>query len=149
MSAPKGTPNSNKGGTLIFGYSLAEAKKAVVSALFFVGAVLALVLSDYDPNFTDDVVVLAGTLFGVIGVFLAKNHTKEDLSKAVTQLQGAALTVVGYFATVQPTTVEKITILSGALVSIYAVYRVRNDMEYTGVKAAAPAAVPAPAVQSP
>lgn len=124
---------------MIFGYSLAEAKKTVISALFFAGAVLALVLSDYDPNFTNDVVALAGALFATIGVFLAKNHTEDDLSKTVAQLQGAALTVVGYFATVQPGTVEKITIISGALISVYAVYRANNAMEYSGAPAPAAA----------
>jgi uncharacterized membrane protein len=124
---------------LIFGYSLAEAKKTVVSAIFLIGAVLALILSDYDPDFTQACVALAGSVFAVGGVFLAKNHTEKDLSKAVSQLQGAALTVVGYFATVQPGTVQKITILSGAVVSVIAVYWVRNDTENTSVDELEPA----------
>ncbi len=118
---------------MIFGYSPAEAKKTVVSAIFLVGAVLALILSDYNPDFTQACVALAGSVFAVAGVFLAKNHTEKDLSKAVSQLQGAALTVVGYFATVQPGTVQKITILSGAVVSVIAVYWFRNDTENTSV----------------
>jgi uncharacterized membrane protein len=112
---------------LIFGYSIAEAKKAVVSAVFLIGAVVALIFSDYDPGFTEACVALAGSVFAVAGVFMAKNHTKDDLSKAVSQLQGAALTVVGYFATVQPGTVQKITILAGAVVSVIAVYWTTNE----------------------
>jgi hypothetical protein len=128
---------------LIFGYSLAEAKKAVVSTIALIGALLAFVLSDYDPSVTDGFVALAGALAGVFGVFLAKNHTEEDLSKAVAQLQGAALSVAGYFVTVQPGTVEKITILTGAAVSVIAVYWLRNDMAYAGLEGPGPAAVPA------
>jgi uncharacterized membrane protein len=120
-----------KGDRVIFGRSIAEAKKTVVSALFLIGAVLALILSDYDPNFTQACVALAGAIFAVVGVFMAKNHTEQDLSKAVSQLQGAALMVVGYFATVQPGTVQKITVLTGAAVSVIAVWWARNDMPYT------------------
>jgi len=133
---------------LIFGYSVAEAKKAVVSAIFLVGAIAALVLSDYDPGFTEACVALAGSVFAVVGVFLSKNHTEDDLSKAVSQLQGGALTVVGYFVTVQPGTVQKITILAGLVVSVVAVYWFRNDLPYGGAPpgaAAAPAADAVPA----
>jgi uncharacterized membrane protein len=118
---------------LIFGKSFAEAKKTVVSIVFLIGAALALVFSEYDPNFTEACVALAGAVFAVGGVFLAKNHTEKDLSKGVSQLQGAALTVVGYFATVQPGTVQKITVLSGAAVSAIAVWWVRNETDYTSV----------------
>jgi hypothetical protein len=135
---------------LIFGYSVAEAKKAVVSAIFLIGAIAALVLSNYDPGFTEACVALAGSVFAVIGVFLSKNHTEDDLSKAVSQLQGGALTVIGYFVTVQPGTVQKITILAGAAVSVIAVFWVSNDMPY-GPPPGAPAgpaanAAPAPVV---
>ena len=124
---------------MIFGYSVGEAKKAVVSAIFLIGAVVALIFSDYDPGFTEAAVALAGSVFAVAGVFMSKNHTEDDLSKAVSQLQGAALTVVGYFATVQPGTVQKITILAGAVVSVIAVYWARNDPPAEG-PAPAPAA---------
>ncbi len=84
----------------------------------FVGAGLALVLSS-SPS--------PGALFAVGGVFLAKNHTTDDLSKAVTQLQGAALTIVGYFATADPGTVEKIAVVTGAVVSVIGVWWARNE----------------------
>lgn len=107
-------------------YPLTEVNKAVVSGVFVLGAIAALVFADYDPTFTEAVVVLTGAVFALIGVFMSKNHTIDDLSKAVSQLQGAALFVVGYFSTIEPGTVEKITVLMGALVSAYAVYRVQN-----------------------
>lgn len=112
---------------MIFGYTLPEAKKTVVSFISLVGAVLAFVLSEYDPTWTDGFVALAGAVFAVVGVFMAKNHTTDDLSKAVTQLQGAALTVVGYFATVDPGTEEKIAVLAGAVVSVIGVWWARNE----------------------
>lgn len=118
---------------MILGRSLAETKKAVVAFISLVGAVLALALSDFDPSFTDACIALAGGVFAVIGVYMAKNHTGQDLSKAVAQLQGAALTVVGYFATVQPGTVQKISVLTGAVVSVAGVWWVRNEVPNTRV----------------
>jgi drug/metabolite transporter superfamily protein YnfA len=116
---------------LIFGRSIPEARKAVVAMLSLAGAILALVLSNYDPSFTEACIALAGAVFAVAGVFMAKNHTEQDLSKAVSQLQGAALTVVGYFVTVQPSTAQKITIIGGAIVSVIGVWWVKNDIPYT------------------
>ncbi len=107
--------------------SLSYAKKAAVSAVFLGGAIAAVVIADYDPNFTQAVVALVGALFAVIGVYASKNHTEDDLSKAVAQLQGAAVFVVGYFVTVPASTVEKVTVLSGAVLSAIAVFQVRNE----------------------
>jgi hypothetical protein len=112
---------------MIFGYTLAQVQKFVVSAVFVVGAALALVLSQYDPSFTQALVALVGAVFAAAGVFLSKNHTPDDLSKAVAQLQGAAIFVVGYFTTVPTSTVEKITLLTGALLSGYLVYKQSNE----------------------
>jgi FtsH-binding integral membrane protein len=127
-----------KGEKVIFGKSIPEARKTVVAMLSLGGAILALVLSDYDPSFTGACIALAGGVFAVLGVFLAKNHTEKDLSKAVAQLQGAALTVVGYFATVNPGTVQKITVLAGAAVSVVGVWWVKNDIPYTSKGELAP-----------
>ena len=124
---------------MIFGYSSAEAKKAVASMIALAGAIAALIISDYDPNVTETCIALAGSVFEVIGVFLSKNFTEEDLSKAVSQLQSASLTVVGYFAVVDPGTVETITMVAGALVSAYAVYRVTNEGEHSSVAETNPA----------
>lgn len=107
--------------------SLATARKAVVSVIALGGAALALVLNKFDPSFTQTCIALAGAVFGVLGVWASKNHTFDDLSKSVAQLQAAALTVVGYFTVVPTSTVEKITLLVGAALSALAVFAVRND----------------------
>jgi multisubunit Na+/H+ antiporter MnhB subunit len=106
--------------------SLAQAKKAVVSLIFLGGAAAALIFSGYNPDFTQSVVALAGAGFGVVTVYMAKNHTDDDLSKAVAQLQGAALSVVGFYAVIPTDTVGKISLLTGAALSAFAVFKARN-----------------------
>ncbi len=108
--------------------SLSQAKKAVVS-LVFAGAAAAAFIVQFDPNLTESLVALTGAVFAVIGVFVSKNHTEDDLSKAVSQLQGSALSVVGFFTVVPTTTVEKVTALVASLLSVYGVYKVTNEPE--------------------
>jgi hypothetical protein len=110
---------------MILGYTLAQARKAVISAIVLVAAAVGLFVA-VDPNFTQAVIALAGAGFGVAGVFAAKNHTVDDLSKAVAQLQASALSAVGFYVTVPMSTVGKISTLVAALLSAYAVYRVPN-----------------------
>ncbi len=110
---------------MIFGHTLAEARKAVVSIVVLGCAAAALFIS-IDPSFTQALVTLTGAGFGVVGVFMAKNHTEDDLSKAVAQLQSAALSAVGFYVTIPTDTVGKISLLTGALVSAYAVFAVPN-----------------------
>lgn len=59
--------------------------------------------------------------------FAAKNHSPDDLQKALEQLKGAALTLVGYFTVLPTTTTERITAIIGAIVSAFAVYWKRNE----------------------
>jgi hypothetical protein len=66
-------------------------------------------------------------VFAAIGVFADKNATPDDWSKAVTAAQGAALSVVGYFTVVPMGTVSKITVLTGAALMVYTVWRTGND----------------------
>lgn len=106
-------------------YSLAEVQKWVV-ALVVLGLSAAAFFITADPGFNEAAIALTGEVFAVIGVFAAKNHTADDVSKALAQLQGAVLSVVGYFVVVDPNTVEKLTVLVGAAVAVYAVWQVRN-----------------------
>jgi hypothetical protein len=114
----------------ILGYSLDEVRKAAVACAFLILSALALFVvfpADIgEVSFKDAVIALTGSVFATIGVFMDKNVTADDLSKAVTQFQGSALAVVGYFTVVPTSTVEKITLLVGALLSAYAVYRTVN-----------------------
>lgn len=105
--------------------SLSEARKAAVALVVAVIAALAFII-DFDPSFTEAVIVLTGAVFGVIGVWASKNHTPDDLQKAVTALTGSALSVVGYFVVVNPDTAGKIEALAAALVAVVGVYWARN-----------------------
>jgi hypothetical protein len=106
---------------------LARYRKAIVSAIVLVGAALALILNGYDPTFTQACVALVGPAFAVGAVLLSKNHSIDDLSKAVAQLQGAAVGVVGYFTVVPTDTLEKVTLLVGAVIGTIAVWWTTND----------------------
>lgn len=107
--------------------TLAQARKAVVS-LIAAGSAAAALFIVFDPNLTQALTTLAGAVFGVIGVFSTKNSTPDDWSKAAQQLQGAALSVVGFFVAVPTDTPEKITALVAALIATYAVFRVPNEV---------------------
>ena len=91
------------------------------------GAVAALCLDKYDPSFTTACIALSGAVIGVIGVYAAKNHTYDDWSKAIAQLQASAIGVVGYFTVIPTSTVEKITLLGGAIVGVLAVFGIANE----------------------
>lgn len=106
---------------------MARYKKAIVSLLGLGGAALALILNDYDPTFTTAVIALVAPATAVVAVFAAKNHDTTDLAKAVAQLQAAAVAVVGYFAVIPTSTLEKVTFLAGAAISVIAVYWGRNE----------------------
>lgn len=105
---------------------LAEIRKTLVAIVALGCAVAGIFISGFNPNFQQAAIMLIGSVFAVIGVLCAKNHTEDDLSKAVAQLQGSALTVVGYFTQIPTSTAGKIGLIVGALLSMYAVWRVPN-----------------------
>src|SRR5262245_47811580 len=101
--------------------SLSNATKAVVSAVFLVGAILALVIPGYDVSFTEACAALIGPLFAVVGVFAAQTFSPDTFEKSLNQLWGAAAAVIGYFTEVPASTGMKVTVLIGALVSVAAI----------------------------
>jgi hypothetical protein len=105
-----------------FDYSLSELRKAIVSVIYLGGMVAALILTGYDPGFTEALIALVGPVFGVVGVFLAKNHSPDDLQKALEQVKAAALTCVGYFVVIPTSTETKLVILIGSVAAAYGVY---------------------------
>lgn len=107
-------------------YSPGQARKAIVSLIFLIAAVVGLFVT-VDPGFVEACVALVGPVFAVVGVFAAENHSPKDLQKALEQLKGAALAVVGYFTVVPTSTAERITTLIGVVVSVLAVYWTSND----------------------
>jgi hypothetical protein len=106
-------------------YSLNEVKKAIVSIFVLVAAAVGL-FATTDPNFIQACTALIGAVFAVIGVFAAKNHTPDDLQKALEQFKGAALSVVGYFVVVPTSTGDQIGALIGLIVAFAAVYWTPN-----------------------
>lgn len=111
---------------MIFGYTLAEAQKAVMAFIGLCTAVAALYITNIDPSFWTAVTVMAGAVFGVIGVFMEKNFTADSLSKAVVALIGAAVSVVAFFIEVDPDTTGRLIAIAIAAITVYAVWRREN-----------------------
>lgn len=112
---------------LIFGYSLAESRKAVIAAIYFVFAVIMLAGFVPAVGFEEAVLALVGPLYGVIGVFLAKNHSADDLQKALEALKAAALSAVSFYVAVPDSTGATITMLITGAVMAIGVYWARNE----------------------
>lgn len=113
---------------MIFGYTIPEAKKAIVSAI-----VLALIVVGYfvsfDPSLQTAVPLLGSAVVGIVGVFLTKNHTPDDLAKAVQALIASLGGVVSIFVTVNPDLWQSITALVLLLVvHPAAVYEATNQV---------------------
>jgi hypothetical protein len=106
-------------------YKLAEVRKLIVSLIFAGAAVVGLIVT-IDPSFVEACVALVGPVFAVIGVFGATDKSSDELQKALEQLKGAALTVVGYFTVVPPSTAARISTLIVAACSVLGVYWVGN-----------------------
>jgi hypothetical protein len=101
-------------------------RKALVAIVSLGCVVAGILLGHIDPNFQHAAVLLTGSVFSVIGVAMAKNHTEEDLSKAVAHALAAAVTLVAFFATVKTSTVGDVSLILGAAVTLYGVWRVPN-----------------------
>jgi hypothetical protein len=108
-----------------FSYSLAELSKALVAGIFLVGYVVLLFVT-FDPTLIQSISLLVAPTFAVVAVFAAKNHTADDLQKALEQLKAAVITVVAYFTVVPASTENKIGMAIGALASFIGVYWARN-----------------------
>jgi hypothetical protein len=122
-----------------FKYKLAEVRKLIVSLLFAVAAVVGLFVT-IDPTFVQACVALVGPVFAVIGVFGATDKSSDELQKALEQLKGAGLTVVGYFTVVPPSTAARISTLIVAVASVFGVYWIANkkprEAQYQSVESA-------------
>lgn len=106
-------------------YSLSEVRKGLVAVLFL-GLAVAALFTTISPSFTVAVIALVGPVFAVIGVFAAKHHSADDLQKALEQLKGAVIGVLGFFVAVPSSTQTKVSVIIGAAVSVLAVYWTRN-----------------------
>lgn len=107
-------------------YSLSEVKKAVV-ALVVAGVAIAGYFVAFDPGFQDAAILVTVGVFNVIGVFAAKNHTADDVSKAVLALTASTIGLVSFFVTVNPNDTQTILGIVGALVNAGLVFYVPNQ----------------------
>lgn len=110
---------------MIFGYSLAEAKKTVTAAVIFVLSAIALFVA-YDPGIKEGLIVLVGNGFAVAGVFLAPKFSIEDLSKTLAQLSGSVFSLLTFFVKFDPS----LPVVVGSIIALipigYAVWRTGN-----------------------
>lgn len=109
----------------IFGYTPAQIAKALTSGIFAVGAIVGLFVT-VDPNLVQAITVLGLAVLSTVVVFGTKNHTVDDYSKAINQLEFAGIAVVGYFATVPQTTSSAIIAATGAVISAISVLFIPN-----------------------
>jgi hypothetical protein len=101
---------------MIFGYSIAECRKAVVAAVYVAFAVFMLVGVAPEVGFEEAVLACVGPLFGVWAVFEAKNHTPDDVQKALEALKAAIFSAISYYVIVPDHIGQAITMLIGGVV---------------------------------
>jgi hypothetical protein len=106
-------------------YSLSEVQKAVV-ALVIAGIAIAGYFVAFDPGFQDAAVIVTVGVFNVIGVFASKNHTPDDVGKAVLALAASTIALVGFFVTVNPSDTQTILGIIGAVLNPILVFFVPN-----------------------
>lgn len=111
---------------LIFGFSLAESRKAVVAAIYFGFAIVMLVGVVPHVGFQHAVLALVGPTYAVVGVFLAKNHTPDDLQKALEALKAAFTTAITFYIAVPASIGNVMTMLITGIVMAVGVYWARN-----------------------
>lgn len=110
---------------MIFGYTVDQVKKAVVAA---VGAaiLLAAFFIVFPVGFETAAMAVITQVFGVVGVFLAKNHTVDDVSKAIQQLTASVLALLVLFIQLDPNTVQTAIAIVGELVLAVSVFLAKN-----------------------
>lgn len=113
---------------MIFGYTLDEAKKAVIAAIAFTGAIVALFVA-YDPGVNEAAISIAGALIGIIGVFQAPQFSIEDFSKYLEALKGALIAMANFWFVIEPSLTVKITTAVGAIIALVAIRRARNNKQ--------------------
>lgn len=111
---------------LIFGHSLSETRKTVVAGLYLLFSVVMLAGFVPHVGFQEAVLAVVGPAYGVVGVFLAKNHDPADLQKALEALKAALMTAISFYVAVPEATNESVTLLITGIVMAVGVYWTRN-----------------------
>lgn len=124
-----------------FKYSLAEVSKALVALVGVVGfAVLYLANTGWDPGLVPALQTLVPPAIAVVAVFAAKNHTADDLNKALLGVIAAGAGVWKYFGQVDESTIATLGIVAGYIATFVGVYWKPNKpaVSLTGGSAAPP-----------
>jgi hypothetical protein len=117
---------------VIFGYSVAEAKKFVITAITMVAAIVAMFVA-YDPAINEAAIGLAGAIIALVGVFMAPQFSPEDFTKGVNAVIGASLALGNFWANINPSTEMKIYSGVGTLVAVAAVIIANNKKKHNAV----------------
>ena len=96
-------------------YSLAQMKVALLQ-LVSIAVLLIGLFVFLDPGTEAAYQAVVVAVFGVIGVFAAKNPTPDSVNKSLTSLLTSVVGVVNLYGTVPTETVGKIGMLIAALV---------------------------------
>lgn len=111
---------------MIFGYELAEVRKALIAVVYLGFAAAMLVFAAPKVGFENAVLAIVPPLFAAIGVFEAKNHTPDDVGKALQALWGAIASAIAYYVAIPNSTGEAITMLIAGVVMFLGVKYVPN-----------------------
>ena len=98
-----------------FHYSLAQLKVALIQLVATVVLVVGFFVT-LNRGTTAAWQALVVAVFGVIGVFTAKNFTADSFNKSLTSLLTSVVGVINLYATVPTSTVQKIETLIPALI---------------------------------
>jgi hypothetical protein len=112
---------------MIFGYSIAECKKALVAGLYVIFAAVMLIGFAPPVGFESAVLAIVGPLGAVVLVFEAKNHTPDDVQKALEALKAAVFSAIAYYVTIPNSTGEAITMLIAGVVMYLGVKYIPNE----------------------
>lgn len=111
---------------MIFGYELSEIRKALIAALYVIFAAVMLIGFAPKVGFENAVFAIVGPLFGVFAVFEAKNHTPDEVQKALEALKAAVFSALSYYVAIPAHTGQAITMLIGGVVMWLGVKYVPN-----------------------
>lgn len=115
---------------MIFGHSLSESKKTVVSAVVFLLSAVALFVA-FDPGIKDAIIVLIGNGFAVVAVFAAPKFSITHLTKMLGQLVGSVQSLLTFFVVINP----NVWVVIGSTISLipvgYAVWKAKNQAPIT------------------
>jgi hypothetical protein len=114
---------------MIFGYTLAESKKFVIAGIAFVGSIVALFVA-YEPGVNEAAISIAGSLFGLVGVFMAPQFSIEDFSKYLEAFKGACIAMANFWFVVNPSLTVKITTAVGAIIALVAIKYANNEKSH-------------------